>query len=183
MARRIAYTGDPVITLAEVAYQCRLDPEDLQPELIEHVVIPGVTGMAEAITGAAIRQAEYEDEWPEHFGSGHPLDQGQAFEVLSVSRVHENGEVLVLDVDTSLRQSSRESFLHFPAGRPPGVLSIRYLAGVSLEAYPSVKIWLLMQAAAAHELRETMIVGTILTALPARFLGSLLSEIEVPPRF
>lgn len=183
MARRIAYTGDPVITLAEVAYQCRLDPEDLQPDLIEQVVIPGVTGLAEAITGAAIRQAEYEEEWPEHCGSGHPLDRGQAFEVLSVSRLHESGEVELLNVDTSLRQGSRESVLHFPDGRPPGVLLIRYLAGVSLEAYPSVKTWLLMQAATAHELRESVVVGTILTGLPAKFLGGLLSEIEVPPRF
>ena len=82
-----------------------------------------------------------------------------------------------------LQIGQRESFLHFPQGRPPGRLVIRYKAGADLAAYPGVKHWLLMMAATAHEFRETLVVGTILAELPSHFTDSLLSEIEVPPRF
>ena len=183
MARRIAYIGEPVLTLAQVAYQCRLDPEDTVSELIEGVIIPGVTGQAENKTGAAIRQAEYEEEWPEHYISGHALDIGQAIDVLSISRIQADGTEEELTVTYSLRNRGRESFLYFPAGRPAGELLIRYQAGLDLERHPSVRAWLLMQAATAHEFRETMVSGTILAELPSSLLDSLLSEITVPPRF
>ena len=183
MARRIAYIGEPVLTLAQVAYQCRLDPEDTVPELIEGVIIPGVTGQAENRTGAAIRQAEYEDEWPEHYGSGHALDMGQATDIVSISRIQPDGSAEALTVSHTLRNRGRESFLYFPDGRPPGELLIRYQAGVDLECHPAVRAWLLMQAATAHEFRETLVSGTILAELPGSLLDSLLSEITVPPRF
>ncbi|WP_330114916.1 hypothetical protein SA496_01215 [Pseudomonas sp. JS3066] len=183
MARRIAYQGDPVITLDDVALQCRVEPEDLQRELIEQVIIPGVTAQAEQRTGAAIRQAEYEEEWPESYGSGHALDVGQASEVLSVKRVLGDGTTEDLTDPRRLERGQRESFLHFPNGRPAGVLRIRYKAGYDPAAYPGVKLWLLMSAATAHEYRETLITGTILAELPSRFTDSLLAEIEVPPRF
>lgn len=183
MARRIAYIGEPVLTLEQVAYQCRLDPEDTVPELIEDVIIPGVTGQAESRTGAAIRQAEYEDEWPEHYGSGHALDIGQATEIVSISRIQPDGSVEELTVTHNLRNRGRESFLYFPAGRPAGELLIRYQAGCDLDCHPAVRTWLLMQAATAHEFRETLVAGTSLAELPSSMLDSLLSEITVPPRF
>lgn len=183
MARRIAYIGDPVLTLDQVAYQCRLDPEDVVPELIEGVIIPGVTGQAEARTGAAIRQAEYEEEWPEHYTSGHALDMGQATAIVSIERVLADGSVEPLTDTFNLRNRGRESFLYFPDGRPPGVLLIRYQAGIDLDAHPAVRSWLLMQAGTAHEFRETLVSGTILAELPGSMLDSLLAEITVPPRF
>lgn len=183
MARRIAYTGDPVLTLDEVARQCRVEPEDLQPELIEGVIIPGVTAQAEARTGAAIRAATYEEEWPESYGSGHSLDVGQVTEVNTVSRVEADGSLTVLDVPHRLRHSQRESFLEFPAGRPAGRLVISYSAGVDLAAYPGVKSWMLMHAATAYEYRETQVTGHVLHELAASFLDALLADITVPPRF
>jgi len=183
MARRIAYIGEPVLTLDQVAYQCRLDPEDVQPELIEGVIIPGVTGQAESRTGAAIRQAEYEEEWPEHYRSGHALDMGQATEIISIGQILSSGDVEPLTVAHNLRNRGRESFLYFPDGRPDGDLMIRYKAGLDLDRNPAVRSWLLMQAATAHEFRETLISGTILAELPGSMLDSLLSEITVPPRF
>ncbi len=183
MARRIAYTGAPVLTLDQVADQCRLEPADLQQTLIEQIIIPGVTAQAEARTGAAIREAEYEEDWPETYRSGHALDIGQASAVLSIASVLPDGTVTPLEVVTYLQRLGRESFLHFPDGRPEGVLRIRYRAGADLEAYPGVRSWLLAQAASAHEFRESMIAGTILTELPASFMDSLLAEITVPPRF
>jgi len=183
MARRIAYIGEPVLTLEQVAYQCRLDPEDTVAELIEGVIIPGVTGQAENRTGAAIRQAEYEDEWPEHYASGHALDIGQATDILSVSRIQRDGSAEALTVSHSLRNRGRESFLYFPDGRPAGELLIRYQAGVDLDRHPAVRTWLLMQAATAHEYRETLVSGITLAELPGSMLDSLLSEITVPPRF
>lgn len=183
MARRIAYEGDLPITLEELAQQCRVEPADLQPELIEGVIIPGVVTQAETKTGAAVRAAVYVEEWPESYGSGHALDVGQASEVVSVSRVLDDGTLEPLTVTTRLQREQRESFLHFPAGRPAGVLSIRYKAGADLAAYPAVRLWLLMNAATAYEYRETLIAGTILAELPASFLDSMLAEITVPPRF
>lgn len=183
MARRIAYTGDPVLTLDQVAYQCRLDPEDTVPELIEGVIIPGVTAQAEERTGAGIRQAEYEEEWPAHYCSGHALDIGQATNILSISRILADGSDQELTVAHNLRNRGKESFLYFPEGRPEGELLIRYQAGADLDVYPSVRTWLLMQAATAHENREALVVGTILTELPSTMLDSLLAPITVPPRF
>lgn len=185
MARRVEYTADPVITVAEVAAQCRVEADDLQADLVEQVIIPGVTAQAEAKTGAAIRAAVYVEEWPESYGSGHALDIGQATEVVSIGRVESDGSVTDLQPLPAhhLQQGQRESFLHFPQGRPTGRLVIRYKAGADITAYPGVKSWLLMAAATAHEFRETLVVGTILAELPSRFTDSLLAEIEVPPRF
>lgn len=183
MARRLTYIGGLALTLNEVARQCRAEPEDLQPELIEGVIIPGVTAQAEQLTGAAIQAAEYVEDWPEHYASGRPLDVGQATEIVSVEQVASDGSVALLTAPTDLRQGGRESFLYFPGGRPAGVLRITYKAGVDLDAYPGVRMWLLMNAATAYEFRERLVVGTILAELPSSFTDSLLAEITVPPRF
>lgn len=183
MARRIAYIGLPVLTLEEVASQCRLETVDLQQTLIEQVIIPGVTAQAESRTGAAIREAEYEEDWPEHYRSGHALDIGQASAVLSIASVQADGTTSPLTGAHYLQRLARESFLHFPDGRPDGVLRIRYKAGVDLDAYPGVRSWLLIQAATAHEYRESLVMGGGLAELPASFLDSMLAEITVPPRF
>jgi len=186
MARRVGYdSAAQVISVEDVATQCRLESGDLQADLVEQVIIPGVIAQAESKTGAAIRPAQYVEEWPESYGSGHPLDVGQADEVLSIGRVEADGSVTQLQPLPvhRLEVGQRESFLHFPQGRPAGHLVIRYHAGADLAAYPGVKMWLLMQAATAHEFRETLVVGTILAELPSHFTDSLLAEIEVPPRF
>lgn len=182
MARRIRYTGEPVLTLEEVAHQCRVEVEDLQPELINGVIIPGVTAQAEARTGAAIREAEYSEDWPEHYPSGHALDIGQATAVLGIARVEPDGSETELAVPHFLQRGQRESFLYFPEGRPAGVLRIRYKAGCDLDAYPGVRSWLLMHAATAYQYRETM-VGQVLHELPSGFLDTLLADIALPPRF
>lgn len=183
MARRIAYTGDPVLTLEDVARQCRLDTEDLQVELIEQVIIPGVTQQAEALSGAAVRTAEYEEIWPAGFASGHALDMGQANEIIEVATLAADGARQVLNVPTRLQEDGREARLFFPMGRPLGELAIRYRAGTDLEQHPGVRLWLLMHAATAHEQRETLVTGLSLAKLPGSFLDSLLADITVPPRF
>lgn len=185
MARRIEYDGTAVISVDDVAAQCRVEAGDLQADLVAQVIIPGVTAQAESKTGAAIRPAVYEEEWPESYGSGRPLDIGQVDAVLSIGRVEADGTINDLQPLPShrLERGQRESFLHFPQGRPAGRLVIRYHAATDLAAYPGVKQWLLMQAATAHEFRETLVVGTILAELPSHFTDSLLAEIEVPPRF
>lgn len=186
MARRIRYdSAAHVLTVEDVAAQCRVEADDLQAALVEQVIIPGVTAQAEAKTGAAIRPAVYEEEWPESYGSGHALDVGQADEVVAILRVEADGSSTELQPLPSLRleRGQRESFLHFPQGRPAGRLVIRYHAGADLAAYPGVRQWLLMQAATVHEFRETLVVGTILAELPSHFTDSLLAEITVPPRF
>jgi len=183
MARRIEYFGDPVLTLAQVAYQCRMEPEDMQPELIEQIVIPGVTGQCESRTGAAIRGAIYEEEWPAHFGSGQPLDIGQANEIVSIAAQQPDGSWVEQVGEFELRQGQRESFLYFPGGRPSGLLRLRYKAGADLDAYPSVRNWLLMAAATAVRHAEVFVIGQALVELPSHFLDHLVADITVPPRF
>lgn len=185
MARRIEYVGRPVITPADVAEHSRIDPADLQSALLEHVIIPGVTAQAESKTGAAIRLALYEEEWPERYGSGHPLDVGQAGDIQSIAGVEADGSVVEFDPLPTYRLEigQRESFLHFPQGRPAGRLVIRYLAGADLTVCGGVKQWLLMQAGTAHQYRETMVTGQALHELPASYLDALLADITLPPRF
>ncbi|MFG0862605.1 hypothetical protein [Pseudomonas sp. CJQ_13] len=183
MARRIAYTGAPVLTLEQVAFQCRAEPEDLQPELVDQIIIPGVTAQGESKTGAAIREAIYEEDWPAAYPSGHSLDIGQVVAVESVVVLGEAGQVTPYDGQAELSQGGKESYLHFPGGRPAGRLRIRYRAGVDLEAYPGVLSWLLMAAETAFTHRGLLVVGQSLAEVPSSFVDHLLADITVPPRF
>ncbi len=181
MARRIRYTGQqPVLELAHVAAWLRLRNTDRDKDLIEKVLIPGVVGMCEARTGAAIAEAEYQEAWPAAFASGHALDVGQSSEIISVAR----SDASLVDVAAyRLEQGQRESWLHFDSGRPDGVLLINYRAGIDLDAYPSVRTWLLMGIGTLYDQRESIVIGQPVAELPMDFLESMLADIKLPPRF
>ena len=183
MARRIEYFGEPVLTLAQVAYQCRVEPEDMEPALIEQIIIPGVTAQCESKTGAAIRGAVYEEEWPANRPSGHALDVGQANELVSIFAQQPDGIWAEQLGPFDLRQEQRESFLSFPVARPSGRLRIRYKAALDLDLNPGVRNWLLMAAATIYRHPEMFLVGQTLAELPSTFLDHLVAEITVPPRF
>ncbi|UVM48345.1 hypothetical protein LOY38_18360 [Pseudomonas sp. B21-015] len=183
MARRIEYFGDPVLTLEQVAFQCRVESEDMEPALIEQIIIPGVTAQCESKTGAAIRGAIYEEDWPANFLSGHALDVGQASELVSIMSRQPDGTWIEQTVPVELQQGQRESFLFFPGTRPAGPLRIRYKAGLDLELNPGVRNWLLMAAATIYRHPEMFLVGQTLAELPSAFLDHLVADITVPPRF
>jgi hypothetical protein len=183
MARRIEYFGDPVLTLEQVAFQCRVEPEDMEPALIEQIIIPGVTTQCESKTGASIRGAVYEEEWPASRPSGHALDVGQANELVSVLSQQPDGTWVEQAGPFELRQDQRESFLFFPVSRPGGRLRIRYKAALDLDLNPGVRNWLLMAAATIYRHPEMFLVGQTLAELPSAFLDHLVAEITVPPRF
>lgn len=183
MARRIGYTGDPVITLADVARQCRVEPGDLQPELIEGVIIPAVTAQAEARTGAAIRTALYEEDWSFGYRRDRAFDVGQVREVVSVQRVLAGGRLENIEGAPWLRYVGTEALPQFPGDMPAGPLRFHYTAGVDLDVHPGVRMWLLLSAATAYEFRETLVSGTILAEIPATFTDALLADITLPPRF
>lgn len=180
MARRIRYTGQPVLELSEVAAWLRLRSVERDKDLLEKILIPGAIGMCEARTGAAIAEAEYQETWPEYFASGHALDVGQATDVISVAKA--DGTV-VSAAAYRLEQGQRESSLYFEGSRPAGVLRINYQAGIDLAAYSSVKTWLLMSVATLYDQRESIVVGQPVAELPPHFLESMLAEITLPPRF
>lgn len=182
MARRIEYFGDPVLTLAQVAFQCRVEPEDMELELIE-IVVPGVTSQCESKTGAAIRGAIYEEDWPASFASGHALDVGQATEIVSIMSRQPDGTWAAQPAPFELQQGQRESFLCFLGDRPAGPLRIRYKAGLDLDLNPGVRNWLLMAAATIYRHPEMFLVGQTLAELPSAFLDHLVADITVPPRF
>ena len=146
MARRIAYTGAPVITPQIVAEWRRNDAVLVESDLLTNIIIPGVVAQCESRTGAAIQAARYVETWPAHYGSGRALDVGQATEVESVDVLSADGAPVPSGAVHYLQQEQRESYLHFPAGRPAGVLRITYVAGVDLAAYPAVLNWLLLHS-------------------------------------
>lgn len=183
MARRVEYFGDPVLTLVQVAFQCRVEPEDMEPELIEQIVVPGVTTQCESKTGAAIRGSIYEEDWPATFESGHALDVGQATEIVSIMSRQPDGTWAAQTAPFELHQGQRESFLFFLGDRPAGQLRIRYKAGLDLDLNPGVRNWLLMAAATIYRHPEMFLVGQALAELPSAFLDHLVADITVPPRF
>ncbi len=183
MARRIEYTGAPVLTAQDIATWRRNDAVLLEAQLLDTIIIPGVIGQAESRTGAAISEARYQEHWPANYPSGHALDVGQAAEILEIEIVGADGVAAPTSAARYLERGQRQSFLHFPAGRPPGVLLITYKAGADLAAYPAVKNWLLLNIGTVYAQRESLVVGTIVAELPSQFLDHMLAEITVPPRF
>lgn len=155
----------------------------MEPALIEQIIIPGVTTQCESKTGASIRGAVYEEEWPANRPSGHALDVGQANELVSVLSQQPDGTWVEQEGPFELRQDQRESFLFFPASRPDGRLRIRYKAALDLDLNPGVRNWLLMAAATIYRHPEMFLVGQTLAELPSAFLDHLVAEITVPPRF
>ncbi|MBY0455255.1 MAG: hypothetical protein K2Q11_10305 [Burkholderiaceae bacterium] len=188
MARRLEYTGTPVLTSDDVAAWLKCDTADLESALVVQTIIPSVTAQCEARTGAAIREAIYEEQLcathaADGCHDGYPLDIGQAKSVVSVNTINQDGTTTPVDTPFFLRQGQRESRIFFPAGRPSVPLQIRYVAGVDLVAYPSVRAWMLLQAGTLHAQRESLIVGAVCSQMPHAFLDEMLSEITVPPRF
>lgn len=179
MARRIRYRGDPVLTVQDVVAWVRDDLANAEEALIRDVIIPSVTAQCEAETGAAIRQAEYVEDWPAGLLS-RALDVGQAVEVLEVKSLASGGQILS-PTQYSLQVGQRVSHLTLAGGGSP--VRITYKAGVDFDAYPSVKAWMLLQAGTLFQQRESLITGTIVAELPLKFIGSMLADITVPPRF
>lgn len=183
MARRIEYTGAPVLTPEEVAAWRRNDAVLHEAELLRSVIIPGIVSQAETKTSAAIQEARYVDLWQAGRQSGDALDIGQVIEVESIDSIDSSGQPVPVLSSYYLVRDQRECYLHFVGERPAGVLLITYRAGMDLAAYPSVRTWLLMQIGTVLAQRETLIIGTIVAELPSSFIDTMLSVVEVPPRF
>lgn len=183
MARRIGYTGEPVLTPAQIAEWRRNDAVLLEATMLADIIIPGVVAQCESRTGAAIREARYVETWPASRSSGHALDVGQAHTVESVDVLGADGAKVAAGLGHYLQQEQRESMLHFSAGRPPGTLRITYLAGLDLDAYPAVRNWLFLNIGTVYAQRESMVIGASVVELPSGFLDHMLAEITVPPRF
>lgn len=184
MARRIQYIDTPPLVAADLAAWMKIDDVDMQGSLVDAVILPGVIAQCEAKTGAAIRTAQFSESWDAHRLSGSALDVGQAFAIDRIEYRDTSGASQVLDeAAAEIQREQRETYVHFPSGRPDGRLLIEYRAGLDLDAYPSVRTWLLMQAATIYGQRETLITGQTVVELPPTFIDSLLAEITVPPRF
>lgn len=179
MAQRLRYTGEPVLTHEDMGAQVQGLPVD-QQTLVTNVIIPAVTAQAEAITGAAIREAEYAEHWPAGGRVAGWLDVGQVKRIISVQAI--GAEQPLPESAYTLRIEQRMAWLQLHSV-PQQPLLITYAAGLNLEAYPSVKQWLLMQAATLFAHREVLVTGTIVAKLPESFIDSMLADITLPPRF
>lgn len=181
MAQRLRYTGDPVLTYQDVDTQVQGLPAD-QQALVTKVIIPAVTAQAEAITGAAIREAQYAEHWPAGGRAGGWLDVGQVKRIVSVQV--QGADQPLPDSAYTLHSEQRMARLQLQLHSvPQQPLLITYEAGLDLAAYPGVKQWLLMQAATLFAQREVLVTGTIVAKLPESFIDSMLADITVPPRF
>ena len=179
MARRLRYSGEAVLTLEQVADQVLgLAPD--QHDLVTKVIIPAVTAQAETITGAAIRRAEYVEDWLAGGRRGGWLDIGQADKIVKVQILGGSGDLP--EQAYELEQGSLQSRLQL-RGVSHLPLRITYEAGTDLEVHPEVRQWLLMQAATLYAQREVLITGTIVARLPESFIDTMLAGITVPPRF
>lgn len=183
MAQRIAYTGAPVLTAQDIAAWRRNDAVLLEAALLNDIIIPGVIAQAEARTGAAIREAQYIEIWPETRHNGHHLDVGQVKRVDAVDVLSADGVPVPSGAAFHLRKGQHECTLHFAGGKPAGVLQITYTAGVDLAVYPSVRNWLLLTVGSVYAQRESLVIGASVAELPASFMDSMLADITVPPRF
>lgn len=180
MAQRLRYTGEPVLTLQDVEAQVQGGLPADQQQLVTDVIIPAVTAQAETITGAAIREAEYAEHWPAGGRAGGWLDVGQVKSILSVKKQGSDQPLPESAYSLCVYQRMAQLQLHAVPDQP---LHITYVAGVDLAAYPSVKQWLLMQAATLFAQRELLVTGAIVAKLPESFIDSMLSDITLPPRF
>lgn len=180
MAQRLRYTGEPVLTLQDVEAQVQGGLPADQQQLVTDVIIPAVTAQAEAITGAAIREAEYAEHWPAGGRASGWLDKGQVKSIVSVKLQGSDQSLPPSTYSLHIEQRLARLQLHFVSPPPP--LTITYIAGLNLEVYPSVKQWLLMQAATLFAQRELLANGVV-AAVPTSYVDSLLSDITLPPRF
>lgn len=173
------------LSFEDVSAQCRIDDED-EREFIERMVIPGVRQAAESKTGAAIRKARYVERLGAFPKGEIPLSVGQVFAVETVAIRSTSGEQFTLgEARFELIQLGRETLLapvggHWP---PVGTPTLTYRAGIDLDRFPSIRLWMLLSAAWAYENRELFSSGQSVVAMPGGFADALLDPITVPPRF
>lgn len=178
MARRVAYCGDPPLTKQDLTAWLQETDSTVHGAVVD-LIIPAVVGQCEAITGAAIRMASYEEVWPVPHRFGGFLDVGQVREVTAVHRLDGGGQLA--PGSYSIEHGMRQSALRLQ-GAEQYPIRIEYQAGIDLDLYPQVKAWLLMQAAALYAQRETL-TAEKLSMLPDGFINTMLADITVPPRF
>ncbi|VEI25167.1 head-tail connector protein [Bordetella bronchiseptica] len=162
--------GKEPVSVDEVKHNSRIDG-DAEDQFIETVLIPAARQLAETRAGAAIRPARYRDLLPSL--ASFPLSLSQVREIDSI--VVDGAEIP--QNAYSLIELGKQTLIDVPGYRGSGGL-VTYQAGIEdMNAYPSVKSWILLAAGWLYENRD------MAAELPAGFLAVFLTPISQPPRF
>ena len=196
-----ALVSEP-ISLEEVKTQARIDLDLTDDDLfIQTVLIPSARQQAETRTGSAIRPARYRQvqaALPHHNEAlWLALGTVQTVESLTYAVARHQVDRQAIDLSTvELVTFDRESALvlqsgHWPhTARVPNAVEIQMTAGLDpdalAQAFPSVKVWMLMAAAWGYAQREMFLLqsrGAGYQELPTDFMQSLLEPMKLPPRW
>ena len=196
-----ALASEP-ISLEEVKTQARVDLDLTDDDLfIQTVLIPSARQQAETRTGSAIRPARYRQvlsSLPRHNEVlWLALGNVQTLESLTYAPSRHSGDPIEMDLSTiELVTFDRENALVLRSGCWPhashmaNAVNIQFTAGfepdVMAQAYPSVKVWMLMAAAWGYAQREMFLLqsrGAGYQELPTDFMQSLLEPMKLPPRW
>jgi hypothetical protein len=163
MISLIEYLGTEPVSVDEVKQHCRIDDGD-EDQYIATVIIPGARAMAEARSGAVIREGRYSET----------IVLGG---VLSVGRVISIEDVVVNGVAVDFESTEK-------GGNEGKLATVTFLAGVDLTAFPGVKSWLLLTCGWMYANREMFSSGAGgVIEMPRSYVDSLLAPIEVPAPF
>lgn len=171
MITLVEYTGLEPMTLDEVKLHCRID-EEADDQLIVDAIIPAARALAEAKTGAVIRQGRF----TEKLMLGSPLSVGQ---VSAVESVLVDGVSVAFEIN----QRGRRTVV-ISSGHEGKLANVTFVAGIDILQFPGVKNWLLMTASWMYSNRELMRAGTAgFNEMPQGYVDALLAPISVPASF
>lgn len=196
-----ALASEP-ISLEEVKTHARIDLDLTDDDLfIQTVLIPSARQQAETRTGSAIRPARYrqvlkslpirnEALW---LAPGNvQIIESLVYAAPGPSGVRQSMDPATLDLVCFDRESALIPKVGWwpHAAHASNAVEIQMTAGLDpdalAQAYPSVKVWMLMAAAWAYAQREMFLLqtrGAGYQELPTDFMQSLLEPLKIPPRW
>lgn len=175
----VAYTSGSSEPLdwEAVKAQIRAD-DDTDQSFVETYIIPAARQMAEAKTGAILRESTFTDTWNDvkkDVSISFPIGG-----VKSIESVVADGEALTAD-DYELVHVGNASFVKFGADHDK--VAVNYTAGIDTTTHPGVLSWMLLACAWAYSQREIMLAGQSIEMMPDSYLDSMLAPIRLEPRF
>lgn len=194
------------VSVLEALRWLRLEDDDTANLPVVRLLIKAMREMAENLTHRAFVPRRYRlslMEWPcdPCFGYSIPLPFPPLISVESVKYIATDGVLTTLDEASYVVHTEREPGIIVPAWltawpavrATPNSLQVEFTAGYSptspddeagyQAALPeTLKLWMEAKVATHNELREQIVVGNLVTALPRDFTDSLLDPLIIGSR-
>lgn len=187
-----APTTEPV-TLAEAKLWCRIEDDDTSQDAVVLLLISAARERAEQITERAFARRTFElrlDAFPEDDEPIY-LPRPPLVSVESVTYASSDGDVVLtgspaeflvdLGGDENPGRISPLSGASWPtAEAQPAAARIRYTAGyATASAMPKLaRLWMQARVSTWFEVREMIVIGTIVNDLPRDFVDGLLDNLR-----